>query len=138
MSKGALEHRVLRMDTQYPVRIWLMATVECMAGPRASTPERCSASCSTGNAYKRGDALKSIATLNLEPECRISVAMHNATAQQPFTKVSANSHSTIVMLQAEAGSISKHNVIPFRCPCPPFIAPFGRKPLWFPVNVKKQ
>ncbi|GFV01461.1 hypothetical protein TNCV_2960551 [Trichonephila clavipes] len=26
------------------------------------------------------------------------------------------------MLQAEAGFVSKLNVIPFHCPCPPFIA----------------
>ncbi|GFW29464.1 hypothetical protein TNCV_744061 [Trichonephila clavipes] len=32
-----------------------------------------------------------------------------------------NSNPTIVMLQAEAGFISKHNAIPSRCPCVPLI-----------------
>ncbi|GFS59291.1 transposable element Tcb2 transposase [Trichonephila clavipes] len=49
--------------------------------------------------------------------------MHNATVQQPLITVSPNSNPTIVMLQAEAGSISKHNVVPFRCLFPSFIAP---------------
>ncbi|GFV98334.1 uncharacterized protein TNCV_622931 [Trichonephila clavipes] len=51
--------------------------------------------------------------------------MHIATVQQPLTMVSPNSNPTIVMLQAEAGFISKHNVVPFICPCPPFIAPLA-------------
>ncbi|GFW32530.1 hypothetical protein TNCV_676881 [Trichonephila clavipes] len=43
--------------------------------------------------------------------------MHNATVQQSLPAVSLNSNPTIVKLQAEAGFISKHNVVPFRCPC---------------------
>ncbi|GFV71699.1 hypothetical protein TNCV_3534871 [Trichonephila clavipes] len=35
-----------------------------------------------------------------------------------------NSNPTIVRLQAEARLVSKHNVIPFHFPLPPFIAPF--------------
>ncbi|GFY26295.1 hypothetical protein TNCV_24931 [Trichonephila clavipes] len=38
------------------------------------------------------------------------LAMHNATVQQPLTTVSSNSNTTIVMLQAEVGFVSKHNV----------------------------
>ncbi|GFV30344.1 uncharacterized protein TNCV_98191 [Trichonephila clavipes] len=49
--------------------------------------------------------------------------MHNSTVQQSLTTVSPNSNPTIVMLQAETGLVSKHNVILSRCPCPPFIAP---------------
>ncbi|GFY07371.1 hypothetical protein TNCV_5085561 [Trichonephila clavipes] len=53
---------------------------------------------------------------------RTSVVMHDATVQQPLTTMSPNSNSTIVMLQPEAGFVSKQNVVPFRGPCPPFIA----------------
>ncbi|GFU87199.1 hypothetical protein TNCV_1059111 [Trichonephila clavipes] len=38
---------------------------------------------------------------------------------------SPNSNPTIVMLQAESGFIGKLNVVPFRCPCPPFIVPLA-------------
>ncbi|GFS55898.1 hypothetical protein TNCV_2924731 [Trichonephila clavipes] len=38
--------------------------------------------------------------------------MHNTTVQQPLTGMSPNSNTTIVMLQAEAGFVSKHNVVP--------------------------
>ncbi|GFX21237.1 hypothetical protein TNCV_2251851 [Trichonephila clavipes] len=48
--------------------------------------------------------------------------MHNATVQQPPT-VSPNSKLTIVMLRVEVGFVSKHDVVPSRCSCPPFIAP---------------
>ncbi|GFU61416.1 hypothetical protein TNCV_492491 [Trichonephila clavipes] len=51
--------------------------------------------------------------------------MHNATVQQRLTTVSTNSNPTIVMLQSEAGFFSKHNVVPLRCQCPPFIAPLA-------------
>ncbi|GFW28306.1 hypothetical protein TNCV_4639731 [Trichonephila clavipes] len=56
-----------------------------------------------------------------------SVAIHNAKVQQPLTTVSPNSISIIVMLHAEERFVSKHNVVPFRCPCLPFIAPLGAK-----------
>ncbi|GFU05946.1 hypothetical protein TNCV_3395021 [Trichonephila clavipes] len=49
--------------------------------------------------------------------------MHNAIIRQPLTAVSPNSNPIIVMLQAEAGFASNHNAVPYRCPCPPFIAP---------------
>ncbi|GFY30622.1 hypothetical protein TNCV_3117841 [Trichonephila clavipes] len=63
--------------------------------------------------------------------------MHNAAVQKPLTTVSLNSNPTIVMLQAEAGFVSKHNVVPFRCPFPSFIAPLVTKRLWFPVKSKR-
>ncbi|GFV67494.1 hypothetical protein TNCV_4621751 [Trichonephila clavipes] len=44
--------------------------------------------------------------------------MHNATVQQPPTTVPPNSNPTIVMLQAEARFVSKHNDVPFHCSCP--------------------
>ncbi|GFT22359.1 hypothetical protein TNCV_3273441 [Trichonephila clavipes] len=47
--------------------------------------------------------------------------------------MSPNSKPTIVMLQAKAGFVSKYNVFPFGCPCPPFIAPLG----WFSVKSKR-
>ncbi|GFU74405.1 hypothetical protein TNCV_2525741 [Trichonephila clavipes] len=34
-----------------------------------------------------------------------------------------NSNPTTVVLQAGAGLVSKHNAVPFRCPCLPFISP---------------
>ncbi|GFX47561.1 hypothetical protein TNCV_3015801 [Trichonephila clavipes] len=49
--------------------------------------------------------------------------MHNATVLQPFTTVSSNSNPTIAMLHAEAGFVSKHNVVPLRYPCPTFMEP---------------
>ncbi|GFV82757.1 uncharacterized protein TNCV_4147251 [Trichonephila clavipes] len=49
--------------------------------------------------------------------------MHNATVQLPLITVSPNSNPTNLVLQAEAGFVSKHNVIPFFYPCPPFITP---------------
>ncbi|GFS54874.1 transposable element Tcb2 transposase [Trichonephila clavipes] len=42
-----------------------------------------------------------------------------------LTTVSLNSNPIIVMLQAKGGFVSKHNVIPFRCVCLPFIAPLA-------------
>ncbi|GFY14192.1 hypothetical protein TNCV_3613811 [Trichonephila clavipes] len=74
--------------------------------------------------------------------------MHNATVPQPVTTVSLNSNTTIVVIQAVAGFVSKHNVIPFRSPCPLFIAPLmaqtpvvfsqGREDLcsWVPIQAK--
>ncbi|GFX70185.1 hypothetical protein TNCV_4616231 [Trichonephila clavipes] len=56
--------------------------------------------------------------------------LRKATVQQPLTTVSPNSNPTIVILQAEAGFVSsKHNVVPFSCPCPPFIASLAGKTL---------
>ncbi|GFY07819.1 hypothetical protein TNCV_4287551 [Trichonephila clavipes] len=49
--------------------------------------------------------------------------MHNATVQQPLTTVSPNSNAAFMMLQAKAEFISKHNVVPFRCPSPLSIEP---------------
>ncbi|GFW58511.1 uncharacterized protein TNCV_718121 [Trichonephila clavipes] len=53
--------------------------------------------------------------------------MHNATVQQHFTAVSLNSIPTIVMLQTEAGFISKYNVVSFHCSCPPAISPLEKQ-----------
>ncbi|GFV19151.1 hypothetical protein TNCV_3223691 [Trichonephila clavipes] len=51
--------------------------------------------------------------------------MRNTTIQQPLTTVSPNSNPTIVFLLAKAGFVSKYNVVPFCCPCPPLIAPLA-------------
>ncbi|GFW68523.1 hypothetical protein TNCV_3300651 [Trichonephila clavipes] len=66
-----------------------------------------------------------------------SVAMNNTTVQQPLSMVSPNLNPTIMMLKAEAVSVSKYNVVPFRCPNPPFIAPSVEKCLCFPVKGKR-
>ncbi|GFX30576.1 transposable element Tc3 transposase [Trichonephila clavipes] len=55
--------------------------------------------------------------------------MRNATVQQYLTTVSPNSNPIIVMLQAEAGFVSKHNVVPFRSPYQPFIVPLSAQTL---------
>ncbi|GFY17681.1 uncharacterized protein TNCV_1074161 [Trichonephila clavipes] len=47
--------------------------------------------------------------------------------QQPFITVSLCSNPTIVKMSAEAGIISKHNLAPICCPCPPFIAPLAEE-----------
>ncbi|GFS92873.1 hypothetical protein TNCV_1162511 [Trichonephila clavipes] len=62
--------------------------------------------------------LKSNTTPSNDTECVTSVAMPNSSAT-----VSPNSNPTIVMLLAEAGFVSKHNVVPFHYQCPSFIAP---------------
>ncbi|GFW10714.1 hypothetical protein TNCV_4918331 [Trichonephila clavipes] len=46
--------------------------------------------------------------------------MQNATVYQPLSTVSRNSNPTIPMLQE---FVCKANVVPFRCPCPPFNSP---------------
>ncbi|GFX33171.1 hypothetical protein TNCV_2353401 [Trichonephila clavipes] len=44
--RRTLEHCVPLVVVHYPVGIWLMASAECMGGPQAPTPQRCSAGCS--------------------------------------------------------------------------------------------
>ncbi|GFU47598.1 hypothetical protein TNCV_2443201 [Trichonephila clavipes] len=78
---------------------------------------------------QRGAVVKSNTTPNHDTGCRTSKAMHNATAQQPLTTVSPNSNPTIVMLLAEMGIVSKHNAVPFRCPCPVLIVPLDAQTL---------
>ncbi|GFV37756.1 hypothetical protein TNCV_3040141 [Trichonephila clavipes] len=68
-------------------------------------------------------AAKSNTTQNHDTERRTSVVMHNVTVQQPLTTVSPNLNPTIVMFEATARFVSKPNVVPFRCPFPPFIVP---------------
>ncbi|GFV59252.1 hypothetical protein TNCV_2339931 [Trichonephila clavipes] len=76
----------------------------------------------------RGGATgKSNTTPNHDTGCRTRGAMHKATVQQPLTRVSSNSNPIIVMLQAGAVLVSKHNVVPFRCPCMLFIPPLARQ-----------
>ncbi|GFY20125.1 hypothetical protein TNCV_2148181 [Trichonephila clavipes] len=92
-------------------------------GLRDLTPQRCSCSVYRQCVREGHVSEKSSTTLNHDTGCRTSMAMHNATFHQPLTKVSPNSNPTIVTLQAEEGFVSKHNVVPFRCPRPSFIAP---------------
>ncbi|GFW21454.1 hypothetical protein TNCV_1532771 [Trichonephila clavipes] len=77
-----------------------------------------------------GVAGKSNSSPSHDTGCRTSVAMYNATVQKPLTTtVSPNSNPTIVMFLAEARFVSKHNVVPFRCPCPPFITSLAKQTL---------
>ncbi|GFU15690.1 hypothetical protein TNCV_1269131 [Trichonephila clavipes] len=76
-----------------------------------------------GNAYRyRGATVKSNTTPCYDTGYKTSLAMHNATVQQPLTTVSSNLTLAIVILHAQAGFASKRNAVQFRCPCPPFIA----------------
>ncbi|GFU10398.1 hypothetical protein TNCV_3514751 [Trichonephila clavipes] len=63
--------------------------------------------------------------------------MHNSTVPLPLNTESPNSNPTTMMLQAETGFVSKHNIAPFRCPCPTFIAPMAAKCLRFLVIDKR-
>ncbi|GFV41122.1 hypothetical protein TNCV_2667131 [Trichonephila clavipes] len=60
---------------------------------------------------------------------------------QQFSSVSPRCLKTslnIVMLKAEVGLVSKYNVVLFRCPCPPFIAPLVvQKPSVFSQGLKE-
>ncbi|GFW09044.1 endonuclease-reverse transcriptase [Trichonephila clavipes] len=75
-----------------------MASAECMEGPRAPTPQKCSAGCSV---YR---------------QCVLDrcAATHHGVS---------NSNPIIVLLQTEVGFVNKRSVVPFRCQCPPFISP---------------
>ncbi|GFW86149.1 hypothetical protein TNCV_1969571 [Trichonephila clavipes] len=75
----------------------------------------------TGNAYERGAAVQSNTIPIHDTQCMTSGVMHKSTVHQPLTKVTLIPNPTIVMLQAEAGFVSKHNAIPFRFSCPPLI-----------------
>ncbi|GFV03671.1 hypothetical protein TNCV_1876191 [Trichonephila clavipes] len=69
--------------------------------------------------------------------CSTSVAMHKATVQKPLTPVSLNSKPTIVMIQAEAGFVGKHKVVPLLCLCPLSLHHWRSKRLWFPIKGKQ-
>ncbi|GFU27381.1 hypothetical protein TNCV_3906221 [Trichonephila clavipes] len=113
------------MVALYPVGIWLMASPESMGGPRAPTPQEWSTGCSVHRQSVRGYSSQSNTTQNFDIGCKTSVAMYNATFDQTLTVVSPNLNLTNVMLQAKAGFVSKHNNVPFRCPCPLFIVPLA-------------
>ncbi|GFV12730.1 hypothetical protein TNCV_1367001 [Trichonephila clavipes] len=87
------------------------------------SPARCCAS--TDPMFLIGDRSEEQAGQGTIQWDGTSVAMHNATVLQPLTMMFPNSNPTIVMLQAEIGFFRKHNVVQFRCACPPFIAPLA-------------
>ncbi|GFX33372.1 hypothetical protein TNCV_812341 [Trichonephila clavipes] len=82
-----------RVVMYYPVGIRLIASAECMIRPRAPTPPRCSVGCSV---YRQCILEKCGGEIQYHPNhdtgCRTSVAIHNATVQQPFTTASPNSN----------------------------------------------
>ncbi|GFY11936.1 hypothetical protein TNCV_4974361 [Trichonephila clavipes] len=105
-----------RVTAHYPVVIWLMTCADCMGEPVTLMPQRCSAGSSVHPQCVLEDvAVKPNTTANHDTGSRTSGTMHNATVQ--------NSNPTILMLQAETGFVCKHNVVLFRCPCLPLIAP---------------
>ncbi|GFT89214.1 hypothetical protein TNCV_3085881 [Trichonephila clavipes] len=53
------------------------------------------------------------------------MSKHNSTVQQLLATVSPNSNRTFVIMQIEAGLVSKPNAVPFRCPCSTFITPLA-------------
>ncbi|GFU85612.1 uncharacterized protein TNCV_1719031 [Trichonephila clavipes] len=81
--------------------------------------------------YGCGQALKSKARVisNTAPyhntRCRTSVVVRNAAVQHPLSTVSPDSSPTIVVLQTDAGLVSKDNFIPFCRPHPSFILPLA-------------
>ncbi|GFT34046.1 hypothetical protein TNCV_4384931 [Trichonephila clavipes] len=75
--------------------------------------------------HPRGVAVISNTTPSHGAGYRINIEILNATVQQPPTRVSPNSNPTIVILQVEARFVRKHNVTPFRCPCPPLSTPLN-------------
>ncbi|GFW06409.1 hypothetical protein TNCV_2187441 [Trichonephila clavipes] len=122
-GQRTFEHCVPRVVAHYPVGIWLMASAECMKGPRAPTSQRCSAGCSVYcQCVLEGCGSGIQYHSNHDTGCR---TMHNTTVQRPLIMVSPNWNSTIVMLQERKGFVCKHNVVRFHCPCPPFIAPLA-------------
>ncbi|GFT37206.1 HTH_Tnp_Tc3_2 domain-containing protein [Trichonephila clavipes] len=97
----------------YRFGIWLMVSAECMEGPRAPTPQRCSAGCS---AYRQcvlegcGSEIRN--NPNYDTGCRTSVAVHNATVHQPLTTVSPNSNPRNLIQQQYSQSKSQKNFRP--------------------------
>ncbi|GFY00908.1 hypothetical protein TNCV_4529271 [Trichonephila clavipes] len=77
-----------------------------------------------GSLHQREKAMESITTPHHNIGFSTFAATDSTAVRQPLTAVSKNSKLTIETLQAEARFVSKHNVVPFRCPCLPFIAPF--------------
>ncbi|GFU64908.1 hypothetical protein TNCV_785591 [Trichonephila clavipes] len=84
-----------------------------------------------------GVAVKSNTTSNHDTVCRTSVAMHNATVQQPLAIVFSNSNPIIVTLQTEVGFVSKHDVFPFSGPCRLSLHHWKHKCLWYSVKGKR-
>ncbi|GFX23332.1 hypothetical protein TNCV_4936471 [Trichonephila clavipes] len=106
-----------------------MSSAECMGGRRAAIPQICNVVCSVYRQYLQ-PALKCnkfLPPANHNAGCRTSMAIHNATIHPSITKLSLspNSNTTIMMLQAVEEFFSKHNVVPFRWPCLPFISPLA-------------
>ncbi|GFU33800.1 hypothetical protein TNCV_2828211 [Trichonephila clavipes] len=77
----------------------------------------------SGGLHQREKAMKSITTPNHNIGFSTFAAIDSTAVLQPLTAVSPNSKPTIETLQAEARFVSKHNVVPFRFLCLPFIAP---------------
>ncbi|GFT54229.1 hypothetical protein TNCV_2467391 [Trichonephila clavipes] len=98
------------MVVHYPDGIWLMASIECMGGLRAKTPQRCSAGCSVYRQCAPGTGPVSLC-----------ITQQFRTSYHGYP----NLNLTIVILQAKVGFVSKHNVVPFRFLCLPFIAPMA-------------
>ncbi|GFX22571.1 hypothetical protein TNCV_2785061 [Trichonephila clavipes] len=94
-----------------------------MGEPQAATPHRCSADCSVyRQSVLEGRGMKYNTTPNHDTGCRTNVAIYNAIVQQLFTTIFPDSNPTIEMLKAEAGFVSKQNVVQFRYPWSQFIA----------------
>ncbi|GFV02588.1 hypothetical protein TNCV_5017561 [Trichonephila clavipes] len=75
-----------------------MPSGACMRGPRAPTPQRCSAGYSSYRHYILEGWSSEIQYPNHDTEFKTSLAMQNATVQQPLNTVSPNSNPTIVKL----------------------------------------
>ncbi|GFX10186.1 hypothetical protein TNCV_1865841 [Trichonephila clavipes] len=109
-----------------------MASAECMGVPWAPTSHKYSAGCSI---YQQCILKGCGSEIQYhDTGCRTSVEMHNATVQQPLTSVYLNSNLTIVMLQAEAGYVSKHISFHSIGHVHGSLHHWRHKHLWFPVR----
>ncbi|GFU68535.1 alpha-2 adrenergic receptor [Trichonephila clavipes] len=73
--------------------------------------------------------------LDHDTRCRASAAKHNATVQQPSPRCLKfeSDHRD----QYHWDSSVKYNVIPFRCPCSPFIVPLAMQTLVVSSRCKR-
>ncbi|GFX92281.1 hypothetical protein TNCV_1112081 [Trichonephila clavipes] len=115
-------HTIIRLAMR-PLRLFLKSVVTLSPLLGRDQKDIAIAVQSTGNAYWKGSPGKSNTTPNYDIGCRLNVVLHSKIVQQPIHGVSPN--STIVLLRIDVSFINKHNVVPFRYPFPPFIAPLA-------------
>ncbi|GFS87432.1 hypothetical protein TNCV_207511 [Trichonephila clavipes] len=102
------------MVPHYPVEVWLWPSPEYKEGQLAPTPQRYSAGC----LKYRQCVLECKSVIQYRPyhntRCRANVVVHNAAVQHSLTTVFPDSNPTIVVLQTDAGLVSRqlHSILP--------------------------